>query len=439
MAVLFSGFGLTGSNCSIAFTGNLGDIFYPMGNRAGVSTKISRLDDIINELKKSYPDVIFVDTGDFLNLPNNTETDYNNIPVMTFLQTHNFELANLGARDLLMSKSLRLFDIHNDKKPVLLSIFKNFESGKNVGDTFKDVSIGDNGTIRFLGAADFNTVRFAPSLMKRYKSLALPDMLPSLLEQSPHPKISILLSCLTPADNDRLAENVPSLSMIIEKDASPKQLVRKVHNTYIVHRDEMETVGLVRFKIKSPGVIGNISIKNYPFDKKRTGIFSFLKRKKPETSSPPLPHIGEIIPNEELLEKVRIQHDSFEIRRISAGDYSSRVSSSNIYYYALFKYYKRVGRAFYVEHNLGKGYPQLLFIATLDNENRLASLDFVFPITLPEGTAESDRFLKSYIGKKYNEIHFEPSGFSGMEMVFKTFHNDLKLLLEFASKSTVQD
>jgi len=439
MAGLFSGFRLTGNKCTVAFTGDLGDVFHPTGNQSGVSSKISRLNDIINELKKSYPEVIFVDTGHFLNLPDTTETDYNNIPVMTFLQTSNFELANLGARDLLMTNSLRLFDIHRDKKPTLLSIFKYCESGKNIGDTFKDVSIGEAGAIRFLGAAIFNTERFAPSLMKRYKSPALPDMLPALLEQSPRPTISIFLSCLSPAENDRLAEKVTSLSLIIEKDASPKQPVRKVHNTYIVHRDEMETVGLVTFKIKSTGVIGNISVKNYHLNPPQADIFSFLNRKKSETSTSPLPRIGEILPSEELLGKVGIQHDSYEIRRIIASGYSSRVNSTNIYYYDLFKYYKRVGKSFYVDHVLDKGYPQLLFIATLDNDNRLASVDFVFPITLPEGIAETDGFLKSYIGKRHNEIQFEPGGCSGMETVFKTLHNDLWLLLEIAAKFTDQD
>ncbi len=416
---------------AIVFTGGLGKFFHPLGKDPAKSKVQNRLDKILRKLKASYPKALFVDTGDFLEIPDSVETCYR-APAMALFRRHKFHVANFGGKEIFLGGRVGLFNRPHEKdEPFFVTTLVDAKNRKPLAAPFVDLNPNANVMLRFMGTTSLNKVNAAPLLKKQAAEPDRRNLLRLLLEKSPTPDASILLSDLSPTQNSKLAEDLPSLNLIIESHIAPGDAIGKQEETYIIHRTEAESVALITFQISPAGEIRKLKFRSYPFNKSG-GFLPFLKKKKPVPPLPPLPHLGKLITTERFFKKLTIPYDTYEIRRVNASAFARELKDSQVYYYNLYKGQRLIGRAFFVDHYLGWGRPEYMFFTTLTPENRLEKVDFIIHPVVAGWDVNFPEILKTYKGKKWEEIHFDPVACSGAMGEFKALYNDVYLVLKIA-------
>lgn len=427
---------LKAQKVSIIITGNLGNLFHPQEADYNQALNIKNLDDVLHRARKLYPEAVFVDAGNFLNWPDISVTCYKS-PAMAHFRTHRYDVANLGARELFLSKSLALLECPlPDHKPAFLSLAKRSDNGQNWGQPFMDVNVNSKLNLRVMGATPFDSTYSAPPLMSFYK---FEDTEAAIINnyylEKKENSINVLLSSLSPAENDFLAEKYPSINVIIESNSSAQKSVRKISQTFIVHRNSDEYAGHLSFLVKDDGNLDKIKYQAFPIHIKSKSVFSFLKKRHLTQGEKSLARIGGFIPDEKSLNMIKPPHDSFEVKRLDGRKYADELDSTRIYYYALYKDHKHVANTFFVDRSQKTFYPPYLYLVTVSPNHELLGVDFIAPFTLVEGIADVDAFLKPYIGKTAEELRFNPIGCSGAEEEFMALHNHIRLVLELSKES----
>jgi len=419
---------------SIIITGNLGNLFHSIESEQIRRNNIAQLNTVLEQIFKLYPESIVVDTGNFFNWLDVTERCEKS-PAIAHFRTHRYDVINFGVRDLFLSKSLTLWECpFPDNKSTYLSLALLSDNGQRLGRPFVDIPTADlKSNLRIIGATHFDSKYSAPSLMSFFR---IEDIEAAIISyfylDNKENSFNILLSNLSPAENDFLAQKYSSINIIIESHSSSQEPIRKINQTYIVHKTGEDFVGRLSFDIKDAASIDKIKYQSFPVQKKSKGFFSFLRKKDTTQMKKTIARIGVIIPDERALNMIKVPHDSFEVRRLDGGKYADELYSTRIHYYALYKDHKHAANTFFVDRSEGTYYPPYLYLVTVSPNHELLSIDFIAPLTLVEGVADVDGFLKPYIGKRFEELHFDHTGCSGVEEEFLALHNHIRLVLKLS-------
>jgi hypothetical protein len=434
--LLVLAFLLTGSKSgqqkiTIVFTGGLCDIFHPFGEDPEQQENLKYLDQILARLKKSYPEALFVDTGNYVNAPDYVETMYST-PGMIHFQKHGYDAINIGSKEIFF-----LTGIHNpvEKKnpPLLVTTFLDAKTDTPLADSSIDYDTPHMPRVRVLGTSSLDCAFSAPALKNIIKEPNCPAALSSHLKTSPEPCLTLLLSDLPHSENINLAGVLMDLDLILESEIDPGAPLIKEKATYLCRKTEKKSIGVVHVKVNDQGKISRIDFKSYPL-RKQEGFLFFKKNNIPPPIKPPLPHLGNLKSAEKSLGRLSVPHKVYEISRMNAGRFSPLAASPDIYYYDLFEKQNHFARTFYVEHSLGKRWPELMFLVTLDLENRLSKVDFTLIPTLGNWDPDFDGFLVPYIGKKWNEMEFHPQGCGGALEEFHSLYLDISLVSQLADE-----
>ena len=411
---------------TIIFTGGLGELFHPMGQDPDQQKDILGLERILKKLKKSYPDALFVDTGNFVDIPDKMETIYGT-PAMVLLRKYGLDAANLGTKELTLGERLKIYRYASrEKPPFFVSILEDAEKKKSLVNPFIDLKNGNKQALRITGTTSIDHRFSSPLLEKKIKALNQSRTIEGIIGQSSIPDATVLLSDLKPSDNDRLAANIDGLNIILESGSAPGRPVRKNDKTYICRRTEKKSVGMVTFRINKKGEIDKVKCESFPI-RKKGGPFSLFKKKKDEPVQPPLPRLGIMVPKKDLFERLSVSYEDYEIRRIHAREFSRQLKNSHVYFYELYKNDQITGRTFYVDHALGKGRPTYMFFVTLDPSARIKEVDFILIPLIAGINPRLREFLEQYFGKKWDEMGFDPRGCGGAVEEFKILFRDIQL------------
>jgi len=418
---------------TIVFTGGLSNIFHPFGEDPEQKENLEFLNHILTKLKKSYPEALFVDTGNYVNIQDHAETAYAT-PAMAHFRKHGYHAVNIGSKEIFMGTGIHLIPQGEKKEPpFLVSTLVDATMNTPVASPYADFHIPPMPSIRVLGISALDHSFSAPPLKNALKNPAPLPTLSSHLESLPEPCLTLLLSDLSHSENVGLAGNLTGLDLILESEIDSGKPLLKEKETYLCRRGEQKSVGVVHLKMNNRGKISTIHYQSYPL-RKQGGFLFFKKKKIPPRVRPPLPYPGKLIPAERLLKRLSVPHKNYEICRISAGHFSPLVSDPHIYYYAIFDNRNFYAASFYVDHPLGERRPELMFFVTLDSENRILKLDFIIPPMFGNWYPDYDGFLKPYLGKKWNELEFHAQGCEGAVEEFKSLYDDLYLVSRMADE-----
>jgi hypothetical protein len=427
---------LTGSKAgqkkiTIVFTGGLFNIFHPFGEDPEQSENLKYLDRILCRLKKSYPEALFVDTGNYVNAPDYVETMYST-PGMVHFRKHGYDAINIGFREILFGTSV-VNPEENKNPPPLVTSYLDAKTNAPLAEPYIDFDIPRMPRIRVLGTGRLDCAFSAPALRNVIKEPDLPAALSSHLKTFPEPSLTLLLSDLPHSENIALAGVLPDLDLILESEINPLEPLIKEKKTYLCRKTEQKSIGVVHVKVNDQGKISKIDFKSYPLRGKE-GFLFFKKNKIPPSIKPPRPHLGNIESAERSLERLRVPHKAYVISRTNAGRFSHLVASPRVFYYDLFEKQNHFARTFYVEHSLGERLPELMFYVTLDLENRIKKVDITLIPSLAGWDPDFEGFVNSCIGKKWNEMEFDPRGCGGALEVFHSMYLDISLVSQMADE-----
>jgi len=415
---------------TIVFTGGLCDIFHPFGQDPEQSENLTYLERILARLKKSYPEALFVDTGNYVNAPDYVETMYSSAGMAHF-RKYGYNAVNIGANEVLFMTSVHPGE--KETQSLFVTAFLDAKTDAPLAKSHRDYDAPRTPRVRILGISSLDHDFSSPPLKNIVKEPDRIAVLSSHLKTSPEPCLALLLSDLPHSENMILAGALTDLDLILESEIVSGDPVIKEKESYICGKTERKSIGVVHVKLSDQGKISRIDFKSYPL-RKQGGFLFFKKNNIPPPIKPPLPYLGNVGYEDRYLGKLTVQHKVYEISRINAGRFSPLLTSPDIYYYDLFENENRFARTFYMEHSLGKEWPELRFFVTLDLENRIKKVDFIFIPMLGSWDPDFNGFVNSYIGKKWNKMEFDPRGCRGALEVFHSLYRDLSLVSELSDE-----
>jgi hypothetical protein len=427
-AILF----LTGSRgfdkkLTIIVTGELSGIFHPFGEDPDNAFLRERLDEVITKLKKSYPDAVLVDTGNYLSIPDFSETVYKSPALKHFIK-HNYDVLNLGANEVMFERSINTSPFAMDNaKPHLVSLLNYRSNNKNIGLPFVDIDGDSQKSVRFLGICPLNHEYSAPHLNDTFRFNYLLD----IVECPPSPGLSILLSDLPHSKNLRIAESISGVDLILESGQSEQPPVYREKDTFICHRVVPESVGLFQLKRNKQGKIDKITFKSYSLTEKK-GFLGLYRKRIARSVRKPLRVIGKMAEQEQYLKKLTVGYDAYEIHRHPIGEFSSKAVNDQVFFYELYQKHEPIARSFLVEHSLGKTRPYYLFFITFDLDNKVKKIDFVAPPSFLFWQMGVNGFVEKYYGQDWNKMSFDSQGCLGALDEFSALHEDISLIAQIA-------
>ena len=416
----------------LIFSGNLGEFFHPLGNNPEQKQRISKLNEIMDELDEEHPEAIKLDTGNFVSIDDYSETLYK-VPAIQHFRKYGYDVANIGSTEALAGSSMHLFN-HDKKKnePDLVSAHPVNNRRKSV-HKFIDLSSEDFARIRISGIHNHDFSLSAPELHKKYHNADVNSILDDIYGNLDETDLGILLSELPREKNKQIAAALPGIDVILESEPDEESPSIEFENTVIVSRSIMESVGYVKIE-KTPGE--SVKEKKYKsFEiKKKKGLFSLFKTEPFSETSPPPPKIGEMFSSDRMLDDIPTEYDRYELRRVNARDFQNQLEDKQVYYYHLMKDFHHIADTFYVKHDLGGRRPYYIFILTVDPERRLQNIRFLMTPLIAGKEFNIEEFTESIQGKKWDEITLPESGFAGAEEEIRMLFRDIQITLEIADK-----
>jgi len=435
-AVLFA-LPISGSKSSskrvfVVLTGQLGELFHPLTLEKDASERNIRfLEEALAKLKKKHPDALFVDAGNYLDVPDYGETVYRT-PALTLFRRFKYTAVNMGASEILVGEKSHLFHRKREKdEPHYVTMIEESGSGRNLGEIFSDASIRNSSVLRFMGVTRLDHTLSARPLKSRLREPERGTVLKAAMDSLPVPDVNLLLSDLSREENLALAGKVSGLDFILDAKAYPGDEVTKVKDAFICHRQKPQSVGLLSFRIREKGGIDKVAFKTLSLEK-RGGLFSLFRKKPLPSPEPPLPVIGKLVDKELFFDIVTDSCDKYETGRLNARKYSNLLKDAQVYYYDLYEGEELTGRAFYVDHFLGRQRTHYMFFTFLTPDNRISRVKFHIIPHIAGWKIEEIDFFKPYIGKKWDEMVFIPEGCEGALTEYRILYEDMNLVSRIA-------
>ncbi|MBN1903402.1 hypothetical protein JW926_18935 [Candidatus Sumerlaeota bacterium] len=410
---------------TLIVTGGLSDIFHPFGEDSDNLFLRKRLDEIVGKSRKSYPDALLVDTGNYLSIPDFSETVYNT-PALRHFSKHNYDVLNIGANEVMLEKSIAvsLFTSKN-ANPFFVSPLIYRSDKKNIVQL--NVDTGDpQKPVRFLGTFSLSHEFSAPHLEGLFQYIPLSD----IIARPPSPGLTILLSDLPHIENLEIAQSVAGIDLILESGHDATSPVSKVKNVFLCRRAEPDSVGLFQLERTTEGKIREITFKSYSLTEEK-GFLWMSGRKIQRSVKKPPPFLGIMAEQESFLKSLSVEYDTHEIQRMPIGEYSSDALNSHVFVYELVHNQKLVARSLLVKHSLGQFRPFYFFFITFDLDNKVQNIDFISPPSFPFWDLGISGFKSRYLGKRWNEMTFDASGCLGALDEFTALHDDFILAAKF--------
>ncbi len=418
----------------VVFTGGLGDLAHPIGKNQGeFDARFKRLDRILTSLKKKYPAALFVDTGNFLNLPDSNETLYG-APGYALLRKHGFAALNAGSRELALGHHfINLFRGPDaEESPPIVAGFRNTSDSRPISNLFTDIPLKTpDARVRITGLARLDHAVSAPGLKERIQPVE--GIHPFLDNKKEGPML--FLSDLSPAEARAFAGEWPSEHPAIilgRAAASESANIENAGSVWIVHRTDPYAVGHLEFVWKAGAILSMEYREHAPV--RRIGFFRRLFGVGKEDKLPLLPEkeflplLGQMDEKDRLIKKIRTPHDHFEINRFRVQNAPIPLKSPDIYCYELYQGATLVGKSFLINHFLGPGRPQFFAWITLSPDHRLLDVSPVTPTFVGSWEAFFYEKILGYKGMKLDEIPLEFKGCAGAEDIYHILHADVTAL-----------
>jgi len=462
----------TSPTITIVHTQGLGTIL--AGVRGSDNSRNEKLAERLAQLRAKYgSEAVFVDGGDSIGPLVLLDTQYG-LPALRLFDKNRYAAAALGIRDGLHSLGFAaLLPRGAGVKTPLVGTLKTQPKGK--GAAKQGVLIRPSWAVAEAKGARFQifgvaTTAGATGIAKPFPGFeTLGDVEAQgrfVLDHLEPGRIPIVLSDMTPAENDRLARLLNRNALIFEggypwRLIHPKQRARKriIGPVCIVSHFSPGEADVVTIPgdLKCNGATVASEVLWSPPPPPKAGALARLLGRRPLesqlvhswfTGTYNLPDIGIKVGRRSLIKEILIPYDEKDIRRIPPpGEKDWRPplwmersrhlrGNETIYRYELYFQKRFMARLYRIRHVFVTNFTLIDMLVAVDKEHRLYKAHIFFPPMLDSREVRIGQLFRRLRGKKFDEITLKdwPER-AGAEFIVDNVVRDLQLLLAWDEKA----
>lgn len=414
-------------------TGDLSEIYYPqLGGPDGKT--VNQIEQQIEKEKQNakYP-VVLVDTGNFIGASIVAETSYVPRPV-GFFRKAGYTAVNVTSSELIAGERMIQTWQREGSSPYFVSNLENRTTAASLVLPSAVTKIDDL-SVQILGVTTMQHIRALHDLLKNYKaSEKLEHVKTGSAQVKESPDLCLVLSDLPAQDNNTLAQELPEIDVILERDTNVPDPTRRVNQTLIAACGNANGIGVLTVEIdpSQPQILTySHAVKPFSRPPRKREIMPLLLDTSPSVTSPllPLPVIGAMLPRVEMLRDLSVEYDRTELVRRRNPMPALARDNKDVYFYDLYKEAKQVARAFFMTHELGRGNMVFNIIVAVTPGNRIAAMHFITPPLVAGHSIGFEALCQKFIGKTPNEWQYDKDAVAGAEESFQVLVDDLKTVL----------